>query len=331
MRRKILESLRRSANKLPQANFNAIRDADVAPMEKHDYITRQAEEKPRRPMRRLALAAVCMVCLLAVALSGGWYWQYGMVDSVVDIDLNPSYDITLNRQGQILEIKPMNEEAQQVLQGRSYKGWDIEEAVFTLFSDLPQHGFLESGTPTVLVSVSGRNEAQAIQLGERISDAIALSLLGSPAAPTVVTQTFSGASSLRQRAAQYGVSPGKMYMVDALLEKGAPYTEAQLAAMDIDTLLALAQEYRLEGLSDHHYPSYAPSDGSVPPVVSSTPPPASSSAAPPAPGSTGPVPPAPLPQPPAGNSPYDDSPYEDSPYDGGDDADDDSTYENDDD
>lgn len=328
MKRKILESLRRSAAKLPQANFDAIRNADVAPMEQHDYITQQ-EEKPRRPMRRLAVAAACLVCLVAVALGGGWYWQYGMVDSLVDIDLNPSYDIAVNRQGQVLSITPMNEEAQRVLQGRNYKGWDIEEAIYTLFLDLPQHGFLDAGEPTVLVSVSGRNAGRAAELGEQVSQTIGYSVMGSPVSPTVVTQTYSHSNTLQRQAAEYGISPGKMHIVGALLERNAPYTEAQLAEMDIESLLALARQYGFEGLADHYYPSTtAPQP--EPPASSINPPtPSSSPQAPP----TQPVqPPA---QPPADDSPYDDSPYDgnddagDSPYDGNDDVDD-SPYDGDD-
>ena len=342
MKRRILDSLHRSAGQLPQADFNAIRNAEVAPMEKHDYITRQEEAKPRRPVRRLALATACLVCLIAVALGGGWYWQYGMVDSIVDIDLNPSYDITVNRQGQVLAITPMNKEAERVLQGRSYNGWDIEEAIYTLFSDLPQHGFLESGEPAVLVSVSGRSADRAAELGERVSQTIGYSMMGSPVSPTVVTQAYSQSSSLQQRATEYGVSPGKMFIVDALLEQGVPYTEAQLAAMDIENLLALARKYGFEGLVDHYYPGTAapkpqpPASSSVPPGSSSTgqsvvdsssqPPPSVSSSQP----ASTPPPPAPT-----GDSPYDDNtPYDDDrddDDDDADDADDDSPHDDDDD
>ncbi|MGD9559642.1 MAG: hypothetical protein AB7V55_03440 [Oscillospiraceae bacterium] len=318
MNQRILSSLRRTVDALPRADFEAIKSASVSPMEKPDYITRQEEGRARRPVRRLVAMAACAVCLAAAVFGGSWYWQFAMVDALVDIDVNPSYDITVNRRSQVLAITPMNEEAKQVLEGRNYKGWDIEDAIFTLFSDLPSHGFMDTGEPTVLVSVSGRNEARATALREQVSQTIGNTLMGSPASPTVITQTYNHNNALQKRAAEYGISPGKMYIVDALLEKGAPYTEAQLVAMPIEDLVALAYEYDLGGLRDQYYPSTAPSQPASAPASSSSRPPAPSSTAAPASSAAPPPTPSAQPTPPAGNSPYDNSPYDDtaddSPY-----------------
>lgn len=299
MKNDIKQSLARAAGQLPKADLDALKAAEVTPMDKHDYITRQTDAKPRRPMRRIAVLAACLLVVIAGFTTGGWYWQNRMVDTIIDIDVNPSYDIMVNRKDKVIEIRPMNAAAQEVLDGRQYAGWDLEDAIFTLFSDLPNHGYLQSEKSTVLVSVSGKNEQRSANLGNTVSETIALALLGTKTSPNVVTQVFSADNDLLDNANRYGISSGKMRIVGVLLEIGAPFSEEELATMPVEELIALAHEYGLEGLADHYYPSYSNKEYATP----YTEPPISAPDSSKAPVASQPLPPASQGLPPAENTP----------------------------
>lgn len=61
MKRKIEESLRRTAQRLPQPDLEEMMNAPTERMEQHDYITKQEAQKKRPMTRRLVRRAYAPV------------------------------------------------------------------------------------------------------------------------------------------------------------------------------------------------------------------------------------------------------------------------------
>lgn len=253
MSKQIIKSLQRAGSQLPKADLEKILAAQVEPMVRHDHITLQSERKARRPVRRLVATCACALVLLAGAVTAGWFLNYRVTDAVVDIDMNPSYEILVNRQQQVLGINPLNADAEETLMGRQYKGWAVEEAVYTLFTGISEQGLIRTERPAILVSVEGKNATRATQLQEKVANTIDMFMLGTEAEANIVTQPLSAEDELRAAADRYGVSTGKMQIVRGLLEQGALFTEEELVGMDLETLLDLAVAYALQGLNTEKY------------------------------------------------------------------------------
>ena len=192
MKDKIETSLRRAAEQLPQPDFQAMADTPVQPLEVHDYVTRQEFLPPRR---RFPLAAAVLVVCALVLCAGLWaYFQFFQVYSVVDLRVNPAFAIELDRRDQVKAVNPLSEDAQPILEGRSYRGWDLETTVEALLDDLWSGGYLDDGAQ-VDVAVNSKSADHGRDLREDVEEIIAEKLAelsaggGNTPAPTAPAST----------------------------------------------------------------------------------------------------------------------------------------------
>ena len=165
MKEKIEASLRRAAEQLPQPDFNAVADTPVQPLEVHDYVTRQEPLPRRRPFR--PAAAALALCVLALCVGLWSYFQFFQVYSVVDLRVNPAFAIELDRRDQVKGVNALNEDAQPILEGRSYRGWSLEATVEALLDDLWAGGYLDDSAQ-VDVAVNSKSADHGRVLREEV-------------------------------------------------------------------------------------------------------------------------------------------------------------------
>lgn len=160
-KQEIEQALRRATDQLPATNYEHAAHASVQRMEVHDHITCQSPV-PRGPRRLIPLAAACLLLLIC---AGGWYYtRFIMVYSTVCLNVNPSFTITLNRKDEVLDVEAHNDEAEVLLQGRSYRSWTLNATLEFLADDMVGRGYLTSPQDTVRVSVESRSEDRATVL-----------------------------------------------------------------------------------------------------------------------------------------------------------------------
>ena len=175
MKEKIETALRRAAEQLPQPDFQVMADTPVQPLEVHDYVTRQEFLPPRRRIRPAAAALVLCALLLCAGL---WvYFQFFQIYTVVDLRVNPSFAIELDRRDQVRTVRALTEDAQPILEGRSYQGWDLEAAIGALLDDLSVRGYLTDGAE-VDVAVNSKSADHGRDLREDLEEFITQKLPG---------------------------------------------------------------------------------------------------------------------------------------------------------
>lgn len=167
MSHKIEAALKRAVQDLPAPDFHTIASVPVQRMEVHDYVTRQVPVS--RPRRR-GVPAILGACAAALVLAVGLYtyFQYFQIYSVVDLTVNPSFALKLNRQDEVREIEALNGDAEDLLEGRSYRGWDLETAVGTLLDELVAKGYLDSAEDEVSVAVNSKSTEHGRELREEL-------------------------------------------------------------------------------------------------------------------------------------------------------------------
>lgn len=323
----IKRSLQNSATQLPKPDFEKISSAVVEPMSDHDYITIQSKKTSARPRMGLAVAATCIALLLTFGILGNWYLNNQVMDAIVDIDMNPSYEIVLNRKQQVMEVIPLNSEAIKISQGQNLKGMDIEDAVYMLFIDINEKFTIRSQHPAILISLDVKSPSKLDYLQRTVTDTIDLFMAGADLSADIFSQSLTAEDELRTTAAQYGISAGKMHLVRQLLSLGVKQSERELAEYPLEELMELAVTYSLIAPTGTSYASAAARNATASPSPTAKPSPSSKPTArpttPPAPETSAPAaaqPVAPAPQPDVPVAPPQDSPndtvYEqpDSPY-----------------
>ena len=135
-------SIKRAVKQLPTVDFEKMASTPVYKMSAHDHITRQPEKKKIRYMKRFSAAFAC--CVVMLVCFAGWFNQYGMPDSVIALDVNPSIEIVTNKHDQILTINALNEDAKSIVKGLDFNKHDLKSTVDTLIASLISHGYLNA-------------------------------------------------------------------------------------------------------------------------------------------------------------------------------------------
>ena len=194
MKRKIETSLRRAMDQLPQPDYWTVAEAPVQKMEVHDYVTRQ--DVSVRPVRRRALPLALAACALALAVGLYSYFRFFQIYSVVDLTVNSSFALALNRGDQVRNVTALNGDAEAILEGRSYRGWTLEATVENLLDGLAAQGYLTSADDAVDVAVNSKDADHGRALRETVERCVAEKLSGfsqpdvpapSPTSGTVAT------------------------------------------------------------------------------------------------------------------------------------------------
>ena len=74
------------------------------------YVKPSRRVRMYRRMRTVAMAAAACLCV-AVLGGGVSFYQNHRVDSVIGIDVNPSIELSVNRNEKVLQANPLNEDA----------------------------------------------------------------------------------------------------------------------------------------------------------------------------------------------------------------------------
>ncbi len=195
---------------------------------------------PRRRHRdtfmRILTAAAALLLLANIAVFAISGDRVRRVDSVIQLDVNPSIQMEVNRIGRVISARALNEDAQSVIGTMDLSGATTQVAVNAVVGALYQAGYLQQETNSILVSVSGRNaqRSQAVQ-AEVVSD-IGATLNAYAVDASILAQTVTESESLNTQAADYGISAGKALLIDKILAVYPYYTEEELARFTINEL-----------------------------------------------------------------------------------------------
>ncbi|MCQ5384327.1 MSCRAMM family adhesin SdrC [Hungatella hathewayi] len=250
----INQSLNRAVSQLPQPSLQKIIDAPVVKMERMDDITGQEPLKggwfcrlcSPVQVRRMAAVCGCAVFFLAAGIGGVYSYQNLMVDSIVDMDVNPSFELKINKKDRVLSFVPLNEDAVQAAEGHTYKDWNIEEAVKDLYRIMEEKAYLTDDRKTVLISVENKNPTRVNQLQSQLSACIRKTAEESKRTVHIVTQEKKKDGALDQTALNYHISSGKLQFIRMMTAAYPDLDEMTLSRMSMEELYRIIFEREKE-------------------------------------------------------------------------------------
>ncbi|MEG2597398.1 MAG: hypothetical protein RR977_03135, partial [Oscillospiraceae bacterium] len=238
MQRQIRTSLAHAVSQLPHMPFDAIASPPVQKMCVHDAITCQNGKFCVKAVFRRWIVAVASCVLFLVAGVFG-YQQHLMVDSYITIDVNPSFEITANRHDRVLEVKALDDEAIEFVEGKKFRGKTVDDAVEALFVQLGSSHYITAEKRTVLISVHSKNAEHGSQIEKEMTKRIEKALAAVGIKPHVVYQPFDGDAKKRQEARSHHTSAGKLQMAQFIKANMQDYSLEQLIAMPMWQLYEL--------------------------------------------------------------------------------------------
>jgi len=184
--------------------------------------------------KRYAFIAVAACLVLALGLSGGaYYGNFLAVDSVIDIDVNPSIELKTNKQDRVLSAQAINDDALLILDGMDLKNVDLNVAVNAIIGSMVKQGFVFDKDNGILVTVQNGSAQKAEAIKNIVVENINVTLKENDMQTSVLNQTLDVNADVEEFAKQNNVSAGKAQLAIAVAGKVENITAEDVADMGI--------------------------------------------------------------------------------------------------
>lgn len=259
MKQQVITSLLQAIDSLPHPSMEELASAPVTKMTEHDFITRQdfTTQTSYSHVKRIAIA-LCCLCLFFVVAKNFMRPESPTPYSLLTLDVNPGFEILLDKKNTIIAIQGVNEEAKAILKDSSYEGSDIIHSVSDLMLRLVNANYLTANHNTILLTVQCPDEAFLLELESNLATTIQSTLQKENISPNLVIQkkTEKSPTSLPNDS----ITKGKQYFIDSILSKHPGLSGEKLGSLSLDELLTLLASGTLPAVSDKVVSPTSPSD-----------------------------------------------------------------------
>ncbi|MZQ99362.1 MAG: hypothetical protein GT601_16980 [Acidaminobacter sp.] len=160
----------------------------------------------------------------------------------ITFDVNPSIELTTNRLDDVIEIKPLNDDAEALLKDYSPSDRDLEDVVNDLVDRMILTGYISGGQDNlVMITVQDSQANEA--LVDRVNKTIAAYLENKQIEATVVNQKLDLAW---EELNKDGISSGKLAVIETLMADDDHLSKEELSDMKVSELVALAKALDLK-------------------------------------------------------------------------------------
>lgn len=218
--------------------FNSIvlPDFDMKTLEKRKgmVLVKEESKKSKKGLwigLSTAVVAVC-VCLF---IGLGYFNNNMRVASTIGIDVNPSITVTVNKKEKVLDVTANNDDARIILEGMDLAGSDINVAINALIGSMVKNGYIDDLANSILISVDNPNSAESEALRQKIVDELN-AFINNGNNISVVSQSITSSSDKEALANSYGISVGKLELIEKLIAKNNLYTYEELKNLSINEL-----------------------------------------------------------------------------------------------
>ncbi len=214
-------------------------------------------EQPARNIKVIRRAArissIAAAALLVLGIGYGAY-TYATPYSYVDIDINPSIELTANVYDRIIKAEALNEDGTSLLESQRLKNARLQEGVAQILSVAVEQGYLNTEnsnmtvaddtvpviSSAVLFTVSSLDGLKSGELKKELADRASKEL----DKDSVKSEVLSGEASVEQRnsARKFGLTPGKLALIEDALEDNPQLKMEDLKKTAVKDLVEKARD-----------------------------------------------------------------------------------------
>lgn len=205
--------------------FDQIHAEDDLKKKTTDYLCAEMEKRKQGKRKNWEFAA-CAVFALFLLCGGFSYRICFSPAAYIDIDVNPSVELTVNRLGKVIRYKAYNDDGKRLLEEVNIYGAGYDEAFEKLVDAMKADGYLGADS---LMSVT-------VQTNERKREAYLLNDLQRMTAAareglqnTIEADVYAVTEEVKHCANKNRISPAKYLVIQKLMEidPGADFNECK--------------------------------------------------------------------------------------------------------
>lgn len=199
------------------------------------------KERKKSWKKRLVAAAAVLALVIGLGAGAGVYLRNNAVAATVSLDVNPSVELSVNRNDRVLEVSANNEDGKIIIGDMDLKGSDLDVAVNAIVGSMVRNGYLNELANSVLVSVDSKDAAAGAALQEKLAHEISVILDGDNFSGAVISQTVENSENLTNQAQQHHISVGKASLIQQIISQDSRYTFEELADRSINELKLISE------------------------------------------------------------------------------------------
>ena len=200
------------------------------------------EKKQGRSSLKLVGMVTC-TCLVVFSFIGLYrYSNINRIDSIVEFDVNPSIELRINKNEDVIEAVHLNSDGKKVLGDMDLRNVDLDIAVNAIIGSMIKNGYLTVDENSILVSVKNKDVEKENKLKNDISNEIDEMLKSLSIDGAILSQTLDDDKVIEEKAREYDISIGKAKLINEIVDsgltnsKGEVYTEDSLVNLSINEL-----------------------------------------------------------------------------------------------
>jgi uncharacterized membrane protein YkoI len=189
----------------------------------------------KKKFRNFMAMAAMFTVMIGLGIFGSFQYNMKHIVSVVQFDVNPSLEIQINKKEEVVKAVGLNADGEEILSGMKLSGLDIYTATNAIVGSLLKHGYIDELANSVLLSVEDEDFNRGSMLKETLTGEIYAILEGASVNASILSQYVDGkvVDSISQ---QYGISHGKAYLIEHILESNENYTFEELSKLTVNEL-----------------------------------------------------------------------------------------------
>ena len=204
----------------------------------------QKETKKTKKISNIIPKLSVAFAVVLVAL-GTTYFGYNTykVDSIIELDVNPSIELEVNKKEEVIKATAKNAEAKKILSDMDLEKTDIDVALNAIIGSMVTNGYIDELANSILLTVENDDEIKGEELRQRLANQINKILGSGQINGSVLSQNLSETDAKAQDLAEkYSISLGKATLILDILESNSLLKEQDLVGLSINELNVLSSE-----------------------------------------------------------------------------------------
>ncbi len=207
----------------------------------------------RHPMLLRAAALAAGFALFFTGLAVGRLWSVGekavapMAETCLYMDVNPSIALRLDGESRVVGCEAGNEDAEAILDGLELVGVERNTALSALLGAMYVNGYLSAESNSVLISVDAPDSEETAEMLSEITEEINAVFARSEMNCSIIAQRVEVSEEMRSRAETYGVSIGKLYLIEKMIGGMESLDESDLSGLSAMSVGELNLMYATQG------------------------------------------------------------------------------------
>ena len=239
------KEIKRKLNKMVvNSTPNVIEDV-LAKCESENLLKKKEIKMKEKQKNKFLIPKLAGALVVIVVCIGGLLLfrnQNRMYDSEIYFDVNPSIELKIDKDREVISAVALNDDGMKVLDNMNLKDADLTVAVNAIIGSMLKNGYLTVTENSILVSVKNKDASKAKALEEEISNDISAILNASSINASILSQAYDDDANAQNLAAENNISEGKARLISNIISsnitdsKGNLYTFDALKDLSINEL-----------------------------------------------------------------------------------------------